>query len=122
MKKLEKIQIVIVLLLAIVIVFVVYLFINKTQNQPSNFNLKRMNDSLVHELSVKDSLLEIKEIKYTEESKKDSIKLQSIHNSINNLFNEINKQTRKNYFIPDSMYQFYIDSIRTNKGFYEIQH
>lgn len=120
MIKSEKIQIGIVLLFAIAAFFVVYWALTPIKN--FDFNLKKMNDSLVHELSVKDSLLEIKEAKYIEESKKDSIKLQSIHQSINNLFHEINKQTRQNYFIPDSMYQFYIDSIRTNKGFYKIQH
>ena len=109
---------------AVGIAFIAHSLLELRKKNPKdeNFNLKKMNDSLVHELSVKDSLLEIKEIKYTEESKKDSIKLQSIHNSINNLFHEINKQTRQNYFIPDSMYKFYIDSIRANKGFYKIQH
>jgi predicted PurR-regulated permease PerM len=96
----------------------VYL-INEPKISP---NLKQINDSLVNVLKQKDSVLNLKETLYNDKKSTDSIQLNSINNSIKNLRHEIKKQSNKVYSTPDSLFQQYIDSIRTAKGFNQIQH
>jgi hypothetical protein len=85
-------------------------------------NLKQINDSLVNVLKQKDSVLNLKETLYNDKKAIDSIQLNSINNSIKNLRYEIKKQSNKVYSTPDSLFQQYIDSIRTAKGFNQIQY
>ena len=85
-------------------------------------NLKQINDSLVNVLKQKDSVLNLKETLYNDKKATDSIQLNSINNSIKNLRYEIKKQSNKVYSTPDSLFQQYIDSIRTAKGFSQIQY
>ena len=89
------------------------------KNEP---NLKQLNDSLVNVLKQKDSVLNLKETLYNDKKAIDSIQLNSISNSIKNLRYEIKKQSNQVYSTPDSLFQQYIDSIRTAKGFYQIQY
>jgi hypothetical protein len=99
----------------------VYLFLTypKTNLEP---NLKQINDSLVNVLKQKDSILNLKETLYNDKKATDSIQLNSINNSIKNLRYEIKKQSNQVYSTPDSLFQQYIDSIRTAKGFNKIQY
>ena len=85
-------------------------------------NLKQINDSLVNVLKQKDSVLNLKETLYNDKKETDSIQLNSINNSIKNLRYEIKKQSNQVYSTPDSLFQQYIDSIRTAKGFNKIQY
>ena len=93
--------------------------LKQSENKP---NLKQINDSLVNVLKQKDSILNLKETLYNDKKATDSIQLNSINNSIKNLRYEIKKQSNQVYSTPDSLFQQYIDSIRTAKGFYKIQY
>jgi hypothetical protein len=110
-----------IILCVIFCVLTFYFMFNplETQNKP---NLKQINDSLVNVLKQKDSILNLKETLYNDKKATDSIQLNSINNSIKNLRYEIKKQSNKVYSTPDSLFQQYIDSIRTAKGFYQIQY
>ena len=90
-----------------------------TENKP---NLKRINDSLVNVLKQKDSVLNLKETLYNDKKATDSIQLNLINKTVKKLQHEIKKQSNQVYSTPDSLFQQYIDSIRTAKGFYQIQY
>ena len=110
-------------ILAICIVIVALMIIvTKIKNIENEPNLKQINDSLVNVLKQKDSVLNLKETLYNDKKATDSIQLNSINNSIKNLRYEIKKQSNQVYSTPDSLFQQYIDSIRTTKGFYKIQY
>jgi len=110
-------------ILAICIVIVALMIIvTKIKNIENEPNLKQINDSLVNILKQKDSVLNLKETLYNDKKAIDSIQLNSINNSIKNLRYEIKKQSNQVYSTPDSLFQQYIDSIRTAKGFYQIQY
>jgi predicted Holliday junction resolvase-like endonuclease len=105
--------------IVIVALMIIVTKIKKVENKP---NLKQINDSLVNVLKQKDSVLNLKETLYNDKKTTDSIQLNSINNSIKNLRYEIKKQSNQVYSTPDSLFQQYIDSIRTAKGFNKIQY
>jgi flagellar basal body-associated protein FliL len=120
MTKAEKIQVSMVFIFLVVgTCLVLWTGFSKYEN---SHNLKQINDSLVNVLKQKDSVLNLKETLYNDKKATDSIQLNSINNSIKNLRYEIKKQSNQVYSTPDSLFQQYIDSIRTAKGFYKIQY
>jgi len=78
-------------------------------------------DSLNAVLTYKDSIITYKDKEVNTLIQSDSIRMNIINKSINQIKNEIKKNSSKTFTIADSNFQQYIDSLRT-KGFSKIQH
>lgn len=78
-------------------------------------------DSLNNILTYKDSIISYKDKEVNTLIQSDSIRMNIINKSINQIKNEIKKNSFKTFDVPDSNFQHYVDSLRT-KGFNKIQH
>ena len=79
-------------------------------------------DSMKILIDRKDSLLTKKQEEYENKKSSDSVSLYKINRSIKNLYYEIKQQSENTYFVRDSLFSDYVDSIRTAKGFNRIQY
>jgi len=107
----------------IIIAFIILLisisyYIGKGDKPKQNNNKL---DSLNNILTYKDSIISYKDKEVNTLIQSDSIRMNIINKSINQIKNEIKKNSSKTFTIADSNFQQYIDSIRA-KGFYKIQH
>lgn len=78
-------------------------------------------DSLNKELLYKDSIINYKDKQVNSLIQSDSIRMNIINKSINQIKNEIKKNSSQVFNVSDSYFQQYVDSLRT-KGFNKIQH
>ncbi|CAB5218569.1 hypothetical protein UFOVP212_48 [uncultured Caudovirales phage] len=78
-------------------------------------------DSLNTILTYKDSIISYKDKQVNSLIQSDSIRMNIINKSINQIKNEIKKNSSKTFNVSDSEFQQYVDSLRT-KGFNKIQH
>ena len=78
-------------------------------------------DSLNTILTYRDSIISYKDKQVNSLIQSDSIRMNIINKSINQIKNEIKKNTSKTFNVSDSEFQQYVDSLRT-KGFNKIQH
>ena len=116
-KLLELLEILFLILLLIIVCASSY-YIGKTDIPiQHNTNLDSLNAVLLH----KDSIINYKDKQVNILIKSDSIRMNIINKSINQIKNEIKKNSFKTFDVSDSNFQQYIDSLRT-KGFSKIQH
>ena len=78
-------------------------------------------DSLNAVLTYKDSIISYKDKEVNTLIQSDSIRMNIINKSINQIKNEIKKNSSKTFTVSDSNFQEYVDSLRA-KGFNKIQH
>ena len=109
-----------------IIVFIIIILVNIVNlvgyfsvKSPVQNNTKL--DSLNNILRYKDSIISYKDKQVNILIQSDSIRMNIINKSINQIKNEIKKNSFKTFDVPDSNFQHYIDSLRT-KGFNKIQH
>lgn len=78
-------------------------------------------DSLNKTLMYKDSIISYKDKQVNSLIQSDSIRMNIINKSINQIKYEIKKNSSQVFNVSDSYFQQYVDSLRT-KGFNKIQH
>ena len=109
-----------------IIVFIIIILVN-IFNFVGYFSVKspvqnnNKLDSLNTILTYRDSIISYKDKQVNSLIQSDSIRMNIINKSINQIKNEIKKNTSKTFNVSDSEFQQYVDSLRT-KGFNKIQH
>tara|TARA_R110000868_G_scaffold36781_4_gene130238 strand:- start:1040 stop:1393 length:354 start_codon:yes stop_codon:yes gene_type:complete len=110
---------IIIIVFIILLVSIGYVVGNFSVKSPVQNNSKL--DSLNVILTHRDSIISYKDKQVNILIQSDSIRMNIINKSINQIKNEIKKNSSKTFDVPDSNFQNYIDSLRA-KGFYKIQH
>jgi len=110
---------IIVIVFIILLISIGYVIGHYSVKSPVQNNSKL--DSLNNILTYKDSIISYKDKEVNTLIQSDSIRMNIINKSINQIKNEIKKNSSKTFTVADSNFQQYVDSIRA-KGFNKIQH